>query len=254
MLHLPACAECVRVRVQAHAVQSPGVRTSWRTHTLAQVLLFPRLSQRLSCCPGEAILGLQVWRIATSPFVERGILGVLIGCFVFWNMGAQYERKYGTIAFFYLFMAINVCANLLFSAAALFFAPVLPDLHLLSPFNCANGMWGSVLALLVVQTQVPPPSPPLPSVCSKTRARTQQMRTTRFATCTTARLTRTRTRTHTHAHARTRTHTPAALESALHVILGPVQHTNQALPLVPTLPLCALGRVCHGQSVCGAHW
>ena len=37
--------------------------------------------------------------------------------------------------------------------AALFFAPVLPGLHLLSPFNCANGVWGSVLALLVVQTQ-----------------------------------------------------------------------------------------------------
>ena len=120
---------------------------------LLEMLLFPKLSQRLSCCPGETLLGLQLWRIVTSPFVERGILGVLIGSFVFWNMGAQYERKYGTIAFVYLFMAINVCANLLFVAAALFFAPVLPDLHLLSPFNCANGVWGSVLALLVVQTQ-----------------------------------------------------------------------------------------------------
>jgi hypothetical protein len=31
---------------------------------------------------------------------------------------------------------------------------VLPSLHLLSPFNCANGVWGTVLALLVVQVVI----------------------------------------------------------------------------------------------------
>jgi hypothetical protein len=31
---------------------------------------------------------------------------------------------------------------------------VLPSLHLLSPFNCANGVWGTVLALLVVQVLI----------------------------------------------------------------------------------------------------
>eukprot|EP00277_Geminigera_cryophila_P026502 CAMPEP_0179464020 /NCGR_PEP_ID=MMETSP0799-20121207/45941_1 /TAXON_ID=46947 /ORGANISM="Geminigera cryophila, Strain CCMP2564" /LENGTH=207 /DNA_ID=CAMNT_0021267595 /DNA_START=118 /DNA_END=738 /DNA_ORIENTATION=+ len=68
-------------------------------------------------------------------------------------MGAQYERKYGTIAFLYFMMAINVCANVLFSAAALFLAPIFPSLNLLMPSNCANGVWNTVLALLVVQTQ-----------------------------------------------------------------------------------------------------
>jgi len=120
---------------------------------LLEVLLFQNLSQRLACCPYEAVLGLQVWRFVLSPFVERGVFGVLIGCFVFASMGAQYERKYGTIAFFYFFIAINLCANLLFCFAVLFLAPVFPSFNLLSPSMCANGVWGSVLALLVVQTQ-----------------------------------------------------------------------------------------------------
>lgn len=81
---------------------------------LLEVFLFDSLSQKLSCCPGEAVLGLQLWRFVTSPFVERGVLGVLIGCFVFSNMGAQYERKFGTIAFLYVFMTVNVSSNILF--------------------------------------------------------------------------------------------------------------------------------------------
>jgi len=145
---------CLRARRYYRCpVATRGICSLLAFTWLLEVLLFENLSQKLSCCPGEAVLGLQVWRFVSSPFVERGLLGVLIGCFVFSNMGAQYERKYGTIAFLYVFLALNVSANLLFSAAALFFAPVLPGLHLLSPFNCANGLWGSVLALLVVQTQ-----------------------------------------------------------------------------------------------------
>ena len=116
-------------------------------------LLFPGLTQRLACCPGAAVFGLQLWRFVTSPLAENGFLGVAIGSFVFWSIGASYERKFGTVAFTFLVLAINVCANLAFCAAAIFLAPVLPSLHLLSPVNCANGVWGSVLALLVIQTQ-----------------------------------------------------------------------------------------------------
>ena len=40
---------------------------------LLEILLLQNLSQKLSCCPGETVLGLQLWRVFTSPFVERGI-------------------------------------------------------------------------------------------------------------------------------------------------------------------------------------
>ncbi|EKX48334.1 hypothetical protein GUITHDRAFT_136846 [Guillardia theta CCMP2712] len=102
------------------------------------------------------VILLPLWRWFTSPFVEQGIFGVLIGCLVFGGIGSQFERMFGTLAFGYLFMVINVSANILFTFAALFFAPILPEMHLLSPLNCANGLWVSVLAFLVIHTQRSP--------------------------------------------------------------------------------------------------
>eukprot|EP00960_Hanusia_phi_P044799 756824-Hanusia_phi.AAC.3 len=95
----------------------------------------------------------RLWRWFTSPFVEQGIFGVLIGCLVFGGMGSQFERMYGTLGFGFMFMVINVASNILFTFAALFLAPIMPEMHLLSPLNCANGLWVSVLAFLVIYTQ-----------------------------------------------------------------------------------------------------
>eukprot|EP00281_Chroomonas_sp_CCMP1168_P019362 CAMPEP_0206230762 /NCGR_PEP_ID=MMETSP0047_2-20121206/10449_1 /ASSEMBLY_ACC=CAM_ASM_000192 /TAXON_ID=195065 /ORGANISM="Chroomonas mesostigmatica_cf, Strain CCMP1168" /LENGTH=236 /DNA_ID=CAMNT_0053654241 /DNA_START=29 /DNA_END=736 /DNA_ORIENTATION=- len=119
---------------------------------LASLILVPGLPYGMMCCPLK-VAQLQVWRLILAPLATPSLIGVLIGIFVFVQIGFMFERKYGSLGFAYLFFLFGAVANVLFSVAAILLAPMAPGAGFLSQASCAGGLWGSMLAFLVVQTQ-----------------------------------------------------------------------------------------------------
>ncbi|HEX9201130.1 MAG TPA: rhomboid family intramembrane serine protease [Acidobacteriaceae bacterium] len=84
-----------------------------------------------------------IWQLATYPFIEVSILGILFGSLTIWFCGSILEGTYGSRWFAELYFTSAIAGAVL--ASALSFSRVLN----LSPGNAAAGAWAGIFGILV---------------------------------------------------------------------------------------------------------
>jgi membrane associated rhomboid family serine protease len=90
-----------------------------------------------------SIAGGQVWQIATYPFIELGILGILFSSLSIWLIGSILEGSYGSRFLAELYFTSTIGGAVI--ASALSFTRVL---HL-SPDASSFGAWSGIFGILV---------------------------------------------------------------------------------------------------------
>jgi membrane associated rhomboid family serine protease len=92
--------------------------------------------------PASIAVG-QVWRLATYPFIETGILGVLFSSLSLWLCGSMLEGAYGSRFLRELYFTSAIAGAIL--ASAISFTRVLG----LSPDAFSYGAWAGIFGILV---------------------------------------------------------------------------------------------------------
>jgi membrane associated rhomboid family serine protease len=110
---------------------------SWLAPSLVGALLGHLMLQP------SAVAGGQIWQLATYPFIELGILGILFSSLSIWLCGSILEGAYGS-RFLREVYFISVVGGAIL-ASALSFTRVLR----LSPLASSYGAWAGVFGILV---------------------------------------------------------------------------------------------------------
>lgn len=103
------------------------------------------LMDRLMLHPGDA-LGRQLWQLATYPFVDFGLLSVLLTCLSLWYFGSALEGERGARWLTEFFFTSTIGGGLLASLLSLTLFRHVPGL---GPEQRADTLWAPVMALLV---------------------------------------------------------------------------------------------------------
>ncbi len=90
-----------------------------------------------------AVAGGQIWQLATYPFIELGILGILFSSLSIWLIGSILEGAYGSRFLAELYFTSTIGGAVI--ASALSFTRVL----LLSPNAATFGAWAGIYGILV---------------------------------------------------------------------------------------------------------
>jgi len=109
----------------------------WLAPHVAALALFHFQLQPLAVAHGE------IWQLATYPFIEQGILGILFSSLTIWFCGSILEGAYGSRWLSELYFTSAIAGALV--ASALSFSRVLS----LSPKDAAAGAWAGIFGILV---------------------------------------------------------------------------------------------------------
>lgn len=94
----------------------------------------------------DKALGLEVWQFITYPFINTGLLSMLLACLSLWFFAAALEDERGGLWLGEFFFSSTVGGGLL---ACVLSRTVLARVPELGPGSRASGAWGAVLAILL---------------------------------------------------------------------------------------------------------
>lgn len=145
------------------AQEAPTWFDEWsgRTPAITRYTLFSTLAPSIVCwvmgtafafanCPMLTLVGLQLWRLLTAPFVGMSVISIIISTFIFASMAPKRERALGSMGFLVLICTFAFGSQLLFSTIILIlvFNPIYSTPML--AMSCSSGLsvvWLALMAL-----------------------------------------------------------------------------------------------------------
>lgn len=146
---------------QEGAQEAPTWLDEWsgRTPAVTRYTIFATLIPSAICwilgmgftfanCPIATLLGLQLWRLFTAPFVANGLLSMILSTVIFASMAPRRERELGSVGFLLLMMVFGWGTQVLFCTIIIILAfnPVYSSP--LMAMSCSSGLSVIWLAMM----------------------------------------------------------------------------------------------------------